>query len=72
MIAETMTNPPRTIPGLVLLLLLAIIFGGLGYLAWLADQDRRDMELRERFRRDQAAQESWQETLRAMAPRSIP
>lgn len=71
MIAETITNPPATVPGPVLLILLALFFGGISYLA-LTDARRGldDFERREQYRRDQQAQDSWEHTKQAMAPRN--
>lgn len=68
--AQHAVDVPPAAPGPIVLLLIMIVVAGFGYRMWLADQDRVEMERREQFRRDQEAQESWDRTLRAMAPRN--
>lgn len=79
MIGDLATNPPATVPGIVVVLLIVGAVGCVGWLVWDADARRRDMERREQWRRDQAAQEDWEALKRAYArrtqstaPRSIP
>lgn len=62
-------DQPPTVPGPLLLLLILIVVGGFGFYMWLADMDARDAVRRERYRRDQEAQEEWERAKKAMAPR---